>query len=77
MTATFKDKPQILGLVNTRWNFVHTESMSMAYFLDPRTKGGYRMVDCLEAKDHIVEFAVRRRRLVDDEEALKAEIAIF
>jgi hypothetical protein len=53
--------------------------MSMAYFLDPRTKGGYRMVDgdCLEAKDHIVEFAVRRRRLVDDEEALKAEIAIF
>ena len=53
--------------------------MSMAYYLDPRTKAGLGMIgdDCLEATDNIINYAIDRRKLSRDEVALKAEIDRF
>jgi hypothetical protein len=51
MTADYRNNPRILPLIESRWAFVHTESMSMAFFLDPRTRGGLDMLgdDHMEA----------------------------
>jgi len=79
MTKAYQDNPQVSAIITSRWAFVHTESMSMAYFLDPRTEGGLGMLgyDALEATDNIVKYAIERRKIVNDVIPLKQEILRF
>ena len=67
MTKAYQDNPQVSARITSGWAFVHTESMSMAYFLDPRTEGGLGMLgyDALEATDNIVKYAIERRKIVN------------
>jgi hypothetical protein len=52
---------QLVALVDDRWAFLHTESMGMAYFLDPKTAAGEKMVgtDRLDTIMQIQKYAKR------------------
>lgn len=39
LSDSWKDENELSTIVEYRWNFLHTESMGFAYFLDPKTKG--------------------------------------
>ncbi len=57
----YKDNSEILKLVEERWCFVHTPSMGFAYFLDPKTRAGQRMV----GDDVILTDGQLRKFIVD------------
>ena len=70
--------PEILSLVQDRWNFLHTESMDFAYFLDPKTRAGEGFIgeDMLDNARLLPQFIVRKG-FCDDDAVIQAEYANF
>lgn len=59
---------ELSALVMERWAFLHTSSMGMAYFLDPKTLGGADMhgSDLVDTIDQLEEYAKLVAPVFDD-----------
>lgn len=79
LLAKFEGNDEITSLVNERWAFIHTQSMGIAYFLNPKTKAGSNMVgtDKQDTIDQLEEFILEKAKISDDEEAVSKEIDDF
>ncbi|KAG9408120.1 hypothetical protein AC1031_021360 [Aphanomyces cochlioides] len=62
-----------------RWDFLHTESMGFAYYLDPRTKAGEGMFedDLYDITRLLQEFILNKKRITTSQCDVQLEIAEF
>jgi hypothetical protein len=75
----WKNDKEIQNLVLKRWEFLHTESMGIAFFLDPKSKGGVDMIDDdrIDTIDQLECFILSKKNISDDKEAVSNEIVAF
>lgn len=66
-------------LINERWSFLHTESMGIAYFIDPKTKTGLDMAgtDRIDTLFQLKNFIHKKTKMCDDVEKVYNEINEF
>jgi hypothetical protein len=77
LVSEFAADNEILELINKRWAFIHTESMGIAYFLNPKTKAGSDMVgtDRVDTIDQLEEYV--SKNLSNKSEEIEKEIESF
>lgn len=68
----------LLELAHARWVFIHTGSMGMAYFLDPRTEAGRDMIDDDQVDTmHLLKAWAITCAYVDKEDVVAIEIDAY
>ncbi|KAG9401293.1 hypothetical protein AC1031_010052 [Aphanomyces cochlioides] len=62
-----------------RWDFLHTESMGFAFYLDPQTKAGEGMVedDLYDITYQLQEYILNKKCITTNQSIVQLEIAEF
>jgi hypothetical protein len=75
----WQNQDDIKNMVLRRWEFVHTESMEIFYFLDPETKGGRDMIgdDRLDSISQLENFNLNKKKISIEKDKVSFEIEKF
>ncbi len=66
----YEGKPEVQRAIENRWNFINTESMMWAFFLDPANGGGDKVKFAARDRQELAEFFLFVRQQGGDRQAL-------